>query len=142
MDSINKQQPEDTQKPLQGKEAADKIRELAEKAKTCFFCTDLRSGSSFKTRPMSVQKIDDQGSLWFLSASDSRKDQDINTDPSVQLFFQGSAHSDFLTIYGMATVSRDKAKIDELWEPLMKTWFTEGKDDPRISVIQVTPSES
>jgi general stress protein 26 len=142
MDSINKQQQEDTQKPLQGQEAVKKIRELAETAKTCFFCTGLRNGSAFGTRPMSVQKIDDQGSLWFLSANDSHKDQDIESDPSVQLFFQGSAHSDFLTIYGEATVSQDKAKIDELWEPLMKTWFTGGKDDPRISVIEVKPSES
>ncbi|MGE3509589.1 MAG: pyridoxamine 5'-phosphate oxidase family protein [Vicinamibacterales bacterium] len=30
-------------------------------------------------------------------------------------------------------------KIDELWEPLAKTWFTEGKDDPRITVIKVAP---
>ena len=142
MDSINKQQQEDTQKPLQGKEAVEKIRGLAEAAKTCFFCTGLRNGSAFGTRPMSVQKIDDQGSLWFLSANDSHKDQDIKADPSVQLFFQGSAHSEFLTIYGEAIVSQDKAKIDELWEPLMKTWFTGGKDDPRISVIEVRPSES
>ena len=42
---------------------------------------------------------------------------------------------------GRATISRDKAKIKELWEPIVKTWFTEGVDDPRITVIQVTPSE-
>ena len=31
--------------------------------------------------------------------------------------------------------------IEELWEPLVKTWFTEGKDDPRITVIRVDPIE-
>ncbi|MBC7615819.1 MAG: pyridoxamine 5'-phosphate oxidase family protein, partial [Pedobacter sp.] len=35
----------------------------------------------------------------------------------------------------------DKAIIKELWEPLLKVWFTEGIDDPRISVIKVAPSE-
>ncbi|MEO7675481.1 MAG: pyridoxamine 5'-phosphate oxidase family protein, partial [Verrucomicrobiota bacterium] len=25
--------------------------------------------------------------------------------------------------------------------PLLKTWFTEGVDDPRITVIRVAPSE-
>jgi general stress protein 26 len=90
---------------------------------------------------MSVQKVDDRGRLWFLSANDSRKNAELKTDSSVQLFFQGSAHSDFLQLYGNAVVTTDKAKIKELWEPILKTWFTEGVDDPRITVIEVRPSE-
>jgi len=34
---------------------------------------------------------------------------------------------------------RDKAKIKELWKPVIKTWFTEGVDDPRITVIRFEP---
>ena len=60
-------------------------------------------------------------------------------DRKVQLLFQGSAHSDFLCINGTATISKDKNKIKELWEPIIKAWFTEGVDDPRISVIKVEP---
>ena len=90
---------------------------------------------------MSVQKVDDAGHLWFLSAEDSHKNLELAEDPSVKLYFQGSAHSDFLLIHGRATVSRDKAKIHELWEPIIQTWFTGGEDDPRITVIEVTPSE-
>lgn len=41
---------------------------------------------------------------------------------------------------GSATVTRDKAKIKELWEPIVKTWFTEGVDDPRITAIKVAPT--
>jgi len=52
---------------------------------------------------------------------------------------QGSHHSGFLSINGRAEISKDKAKIEELWDGIMKTWFTEGKDDPRITVIKVTP---
>ena len=57
------------------------------------------------------------------------------------LFFQGSAHSDFLRLRGRATVSADKARIKELWEPVLKTWFTGGVDDPRITVIRFTPTD-
>src|SRR6201999_411824 len=92
------------------------------------------------TRPMSVQEVDDRGNLWFLSADDSHKNAELERDPSVRLYFQGSAHSDFLTLSGRATISRDKEKIRELWEPIVKTWFTEGEDDPRITVLQFTPS--
>ena len=141
MDSINQQQQEDVFKDLKGAEAAEKIKELAEKAGTCFFCTSIQPGRAFATRPMSVQKVDDDGVFWFLSANDSHKNEELQKDPSVQLLFQGSPHSDFLNIYGIATISEDKEKIKELWQPILKTWFTEGVDDPRISVIKVDPTE-
>src|ERR1700712_4263381 len=141
MDSINKEQPEENYKDLQGTEATKKIKELAGNAKTCFFCTNHAPGKSFATRPMSVQKIDDDGNFWFLSASDSHKNNEVFSDSSVQLLFQGSSYSDFLNIYGKASITKDKEKIKELWEPTLKVWFTEGIDDPRISVIKVEPTE-
>lgn len=141
MDSINQNQPEQNRSDLNGAKAIEKMKELVKKAETCFFCTAVTSRDSIGTRPMSVQEVDDQGNLWFLSADDSHKNEELARDPSVRLYFQGSAHSDFLTLSGRASVSRDKVKIKELWEPIVKTWFTEGVDDPRITVIKVTPTE-
>ena len=141
MDSINKNQEEENYKDLHGSEAAGKIKELSEKAKNCFFCTNVSDGQPFATRPMSVQKIDDNGIFWFLSASDSHKNAEIGKDSKVQLLFQGSTYSDFLSVVGTASISTDKTKIKELWEPILKTWFTEGVDDPRVTVISVTPDE-
>jgi len=139
MDSINKQQPEKNHEDLKGQEATKKIKDLVDSAKTCFFCTS-KTGEAFATRPMAVQKVDDDGNLWFLSATDSHKNEELQTDSKVQLLFQGSSYDDFLNIEGKATVSKDKAKIKELWEPILKTWFTEGINDPRISVIKVEPT--
>jgi general stress protein 26 len=142
MDSINREQKEENHKDLHGTDAGKKIKELAEKNNTCFFCTGIFTGMPITVRPMSVQKVDDQGNLWFLSANDSHKNRDIQTDNNVQLLFQGSAHSDFLSLYGEATISTDKELIKELWEPIIKTWFTEGVDDPRITVIKVISREA
>ena len=139
MNSINENQPEENRADLQGQEAIAKIKELVEKAETCFFCTAATTTGSTGARPMSVQQVDDSGNLWFLSADDSHKNQELLSDQSVQLFFQGSPHSDFLTLSGEATITRDHAKIKELWEPIVKTWFTEGVDDPRITAIKFTP---
>lgn len=141
MDSINKNQPEENSKNLFGKEAVAKIRELTEKAGSCFFCTRIEKGHQFHSRPMVAEKIDDDGNLWFMSASDSHKNKEINQDASVQLLFQGASYSGFLSVYGTASISKDRQKIEELWKPTMKTWFTEGIDDPRITVIKVTPSD-
>ncbi len=134
MNSINKQQPEENLENLSNSDAVKKMKELVEKTKTCFFCTAIATGQSGAARPMSIQKLDNDGTLWFLSANDSHTVKEIAAEPTVHLYFQGSAHSDFLHLSG-----QDKAKIKELWEPLLKTWFTEGENDPRISVIKVMP---
>lgn len=141
MDSINQQQPEDNHENLIGSEAGKKIKEMVDNASTCFFCTKLTTGEPLKTRPMSVQKVDNFGNLWFLSANDSHKNAEIHADNHVQLLFQGSDYSDFLSVYGGATISTDKALIKELWNPILKAWFTGGIDDPRITVIKVTAQD-
>jgi general stress protein 26 len=141
MDSINRNQPEENHEDLRGEKALKQIKEIVEKAENCFFCTHADAGSWVGTRPMNVRDIDDQGNLWFLSANDSHKNKELAVDPSVKLYFQGSTHSDFLQLNGRAEVLVDKAKIKELWKPVIKTWFTEGIDDPRITVIKVTPSD-
>ncbi|MES2429397.1 MAG: pyridoxamine 5'-phosphate oxidase family protein [Bacteroidota bacterium] len=139
--SINQIQSEQNHLDLIGKEAVEKIKDFSEKAHTCFFCTKIRTGESFSARPMTVQKTDDEGNLWFLSANDSTLNHEIAYDSYVQLLFQGSSYSDFLNIYGRAIVNQDKAIIKELWKPIFKTWFTEGEDDPRITVIKIYPQE-
>jgi general stress protein 26 len=141
MDSIHKAQAEDSFGDLYGASAVTKLQELTRKTKTGFFCTEIKTASAFQTRPMTVQKVDDSGTFWFLSASDSQLNEQLKRDPSAQILMQGSSYSDFLTVYGVTNVSQDKAKIEELWEPLMKDWFTGGKDDPRITVISLRPRE-
>lgn len=55
MDSINKQQQEDNYEDLQGAEAVKKIKEVAGKTNTCFFCTGIKTGKPVTVRPMAVQ---------------------------------------------------------------------------------------
>jgi general stress protein 26 len=141
MDSINQQQPETNHRDLNGPEAIKKIKEVVEKTSTCFFCTGLPTGDSNGARPMNVRQVDEAGNLWFLSAEDSHKNLEVDLDPTVKLFFQSSPHSDFLELTGTARILRDKAKIKELWDPIIKTWFTGGVDDPRITVIKFRPYE-
>ena len=142
MDSINQNQPEDNHKDLSGAEGVKKLKELIDKASSCFFCTNTETGVPFVPRPMSVLKTGDDGKIYFMSSNDSNKNEQIKNDSSVQLLFQGSSHSDFLSISGTAQISVDKNLIKELWNPMLKTWFTEGVDDPRISVIIVSVNDS
>ena len=139
MNSINQNQGGDHQADLLGGAAVAKIRELVKSAQTCFFCTNGSKGESAGTRPMNVREVDDAGNLWFLCASDSHTRAELAADPQVKLYFQGSPHSNFLLLAGVATLSNDAGIIRKLWEPILKTWFTEGVDDPRITVVHFTP---
>jgi general stress protein 26 len=141
MESINANRPHSNQEDLYGMAAVEKIREMVDKVSTCFFCTAETVAGSSGARPMAVRQVDEAGNLWFLSAKDSHKDQELDLDAEVQLFFQGSEHADFMEIKGRASSFEDRKKIHELWQPMMKTWFSEGVDDPRISVIKVTPTD-
>lgn len=141
MDSINKNQPEHNHEDLSGAAAIKKMTELIHEAKTGFFCTTGRDGR-LDARPMNVLEVDKQGNLWFLSAADSHKNEELQDNPQVRMFFQGSPHAEFLHLEGVATVSRDKERIKDLWNFVLKTWFTEGQDDPRITVIKLAPTHA
>ncbi len=140
MDSIDSTQPEPKRADLEGAAAIARIKDMAE-GETCFFCTIGSDGHPGHARPMSILQVDEQGHLWFLSSKDSFKNQELENDSEVRLYVHGSGHADFLELHGFASVSTDKARIKELWKPIMKTWFTEGMDDPRISIIRVVPND-
>ncbi|MNL19078.1 hypothetical protein D3C87_1402580 [compost metagenome] len=140
MNSINKNQPEDTTENLSQEEAIKKIKGLIEKAETCFFCTEPATGPSGGVRPMTIQQVDEDGNLWIISANDSHVNAEIALDSRVKLYFQGSKHSDYLFLTAEASIHNDKAKIKELWSPFLKVWFTEGENDPRISLLKIIPT--
>jgi len=127
---------------LSRKEAIEKMQELVQHNNTmCMFTTSLDS-TPLHSRPMSIVNVDDEGNFWFLSANDSNKNKNIAHDKRVQLFSTNSSNSEYLTVYGSASISTDKKKIHELWKPIAKAWFTEGEDDPSITVIKVVPQDA
>jgi general stress protein 26 len=125
-------------KDLRDSSAVQKIKDLAENIKTCMFCT--YKGDKLHSRPMSAQKIDDDGNLWFLSDKTSEKNEEILANSKVELFFS-EPHDQFLTLHGHATILYDRDIIKELFTPIVKVWMPEGEDDPNLSVIKVVPDE-
>ena len=123
-------------------EAIDKLKSLVDEIKICLFCTNLKTDDGATCRPMSAIKVCDQGNIWFFSEKNSEKNMAIEADNKVQLFFSHPAKGSYLVVNGQAEIILDKTKIEELWTPLAKIWFKEGKDDPSISVIKVIPTNA
>ncbi len=126
-------------KNLSDRDAITKIQELA-KGETAMLCTQATTGE-LHSRPMHTQAVDDDGTIWFFSDRDSLKNFEIQNDSVVHLIYAIGGKAEYLTINGLATVTRDQQKIDELWSRLAKAWFTDGKQDPDLTLISVSPTD-
>lgn len=122
---------------LQSEEGIKKLKELVKEIDICLFCTNLKTDDGATCRPMGAQEVDDQGNIWFFSDIHSEKNHEINEDKKVQLFFAHPGKSSYLVVNGEAEIIIDRNKTEEIWSPLVKTWFKDGKDDPNISIIKV-----
>jgi general stress protein 26 len=133
MDNINN---------LNHEKAIEKLQDLIDDINVCLFCTNIKHDNVSNCRPMSPQKTDNDGNLWFFSDKTSEKNKEIEQDNHVQLFFSSPSKNSYLVINGTAEIIFDRQKTEELWSPLMKTWFEEGKDDPKISILKVRPENA
>lgn len=125
-------------KPIHDTEAIEKFKKFIAHSPVCHFMTTLDE-RPVPTRPMATQQVDDEGNFWFLSSRSSEKDTDIVKDSYVQLLYSNPSDSEFLSLYGTATVVEDMAKKRELFGPLAKAWFPKGPEDPDLSVVKVKP---
>jgi general stress protein 26 len=126
-------------KALTGAEAAKEIVRIA-KGETAMLCTFVADGE-LHTRPMSTAGVDEDGTVWFMSSRGSAKNGEIAANARGQLIYAVTSKSEYLSLAGMFTIERDQAKIDELWTPIAKAWFTEGKTDPDITLLRFVPRE-
>jgi general stress protein 26 len=126
---------------LNRKEAIQKMQHIAGHGETsamfCTFVSDDQGQRPMATRPMATQRVDDDGTFWFMSRRDSTKNRQIVANPTVQIIYAVGGSAEYMSLEGQATITRDQKKIDELWTPLAKTWFPQGKDDPELTLIAV-----
>ena len=106
--------------------------------------TTRRPDGHLRSRPMANQKPADGADLWFVSADGTEKIDDIRHDPHVNLSYYRSSNKEWVSVSGVATLSRDREKIRELYAPDWSIWFPEEgdarhgtPDDPRIILIGV-----
>ena len=120
-----------------------KLYDLIEHIETAMFTT-RRTDGRLVSRPMATQKRADGADLWFVTARDSEKLDEIRDDPHVNLAYFSSRSKEWVSISGRARVVDDRKKIKELYGPDWRAWFgDEGgakdgtPDDPRMILIGV-----
>jgi general stress protein 26 len=128
-------------KQLSGKEGIDKIGSLIADHHIVMLVTAASDGT-FDSRPMAVHVKDFDGTVWFLTPHASEKINEIQEDSHVTLIFSDPSNAKYVSAKGRAHISKDRAKIHELWNSMYKAWFPEGEDDPNIAVLRIDISEA
>ena len=129
------------EKNLHSKEAVAKLQTLLKDIGTCMFYTNTQNGIH-NTRPMAVIEVDGMGNVWFFTNQQSAKVKDIEKDSNVHLAFASPAKDSYVDLRGRASIEADRKSIEEKWNPIVKAWFPEGKDDPNLCLIKVKTDEA
>ena len=119
------------------------LDELIDGIETAMFTT-RRTDGHLVSRPMATQKRIADADLWFVTNTDTHKLDEIELDPHVNCSYYNMKSREWVSVSGVARVSRDKHRIKALYQPDWKAWFGDeggkkdgGPEDPRLALIFV-----
>ncbi|HZJ30568.1 MAG TPA: pyridoxamine 5'-phosphate oxidase family protein [Vicinamibacterales bacterium] len=107
--------------------------------------TTRRPDGHLESRAMATQARAAGADLWFVTLEDTQKLRDLGDDPHVNLSYYKDRTREWISVSGTAVITRDRAKIHELYRSDWRAWFPKGddprhgtNDDPRMVLIGVT----
>jgi general stress protein 26 len=106
--------------------------------------TTRRPDGHLESRAMANQKHAAGADLWFVTSEGTAKLRDLQQDPHVNLAYYKDRTREWISVSGVATITRDRQKIHELFAPDWTMWFPDEGDprhgtpeDPRLVLIGV-----
>lgn len=117
-------------------EKSKKIIKMLGDHKTTMFITHGKDGG-LVSRPMTTQKPEFDGDVWFFVSSDADVIEEVKANPEVNISY--SLENNYLSLAGKAKMVNDDKKKRELWYPELKKWFNGAEpEDPIVQLIQVS----
>ena len=105
--------------------------------KVAMLTTIDQNHNILRSRPMVTQEVDFDGELWFLTPINSPM-VDEAENRQVNLSYASPNDHRYVSVSGVAQLTRDQQKVEELWKPAYSTWFPAGKNDPGLALLKVT----
>ena len=122
-------------------EAREKLNELIKDIDFTMMTT-IDTNGILRSRPMSTQNSEITDALWFFTSDQTHKTDEIGKDNRVNLSYAAPDDNAYISVSGTAEIVHDKAKMEELWNPVLKAWFPKGLDDPHICLLKVNPEQA
>ena len=93
-----------------------------------------------RSRPMHVSQIDDDTSIWVVTALDGDAAKQVDACDVAVVCAQSGMR--YVSINGRAAVVSDRVKLAALWTPMHQVWFPNGPQDPNAVLIHFVPTEA
>src|SRR5215218_7992467 len=90
--------------------------------------TTRRADGHLVSRAMANQKHAPGADLWFVTAEGSGKLTDLAADPHINLAYYKDRTREWVSVAGLAKISRNRDTIRQLYAPDWRMWFSEGAD--------------
>jgi general stress protein 26 len=96
-------------------------------------------GGMLHAVPLTTQnkKFDEGNTLYFFISQSSEMFTNVKADGNVNVTYASPDKDSYVSLSGDATVSYDRAKIEELFTPIAKAWFKGGVDDPDLALLTI-----
>jgi general stress protein 26 len=117
-------------------EKVERLRELIKDIDIAMLTTVDEDGT-LRSRPMGTQKTEFDGDLWFLTLLDTGKVNEIKRESQVNVSYARPKDQSYVSVSGRATLINDRAKIKDMWDPIYKTYFPNGPEDPNLRLLKV-----
>jgi general stress protein 26 len=117
----------------------EKLHALLEKQDTGMLVSRGEDGL-LRARPMAIAKLDDDENIYFITALDSSKVNELVREPSVNVAFQQKGR--WVSLAGTAHAIADRTLLNQLWSKSFELWFPDGPEDPNLVVVVVHPDEA
>ena len=92
------------------------------------------------SHPMTPQRIEEGGDVWFFLDTTSETAANLIADPRVNLAFGDS--SSWVSVAGHGALFHDTTMIDELWNPMVEAWFPDGKESENLTLLHVSANSA
>jgi general stress protein 26 len=106
--------------------------------------TTRRPDGHLRSRAMANQRRASGADLWFVTCAGTKKLRDLEFDPHLNLSYFRDSNQEWVSVSGVATLSRDREAIKALYSTEWRLWFPDAGDprhgtvdDPRIVLIGV-----
>lgn len=118
---------------------SSQIADLKSRVKPIRFAmfTTINAEGVLASRPMTSQDMDEEGNLWFYTATTTQLWEDIVANPQVNLSFAEPSENVYVSVSGRAERVVDREKIKALWNPAVQAWYPHGPDDPHVMLVRV-----
>jgi general stress protein 26 len=91
-----------------------------------------------RARPLDARPDRDAGAIFFVTDMRGQKDDEVAAKPDVCFIVTVPKDNVYLSITGRATVTRDPAKVRQIWKRLDEVWWS-GPDDPNARLLTIEP---